>query len=131
VGMETHNAVQQARFCGEDALVCVNGLALGTGENEVHIRVLFVVVESVRVSVSSHQEGKSSSILTRSYRWQECRRATWCLTWRWMLSLQSKSGMALKAKLEKDWRESGRRARARGKVAAGNSHRLLPSAVSE
>jgi hypothetical protein len=111
VGMGTHNTVQQARFCGEDALVCVDGLALGTGEDEVHIRRLFVVVESVRVSVSSQQEGKSSSILTRSYRWRECRRATWCLTWRLMMSLQSRSGAALKAKLGIDCRQSGRRAR--------------------
>jgi hypothetical protein len=115
--MRTHNAVQQARFCGKNALVCVDGLAFGTGEDEVHVRRLFVIVESVRVSVRDHQQGKSSSILTvsfRPHRWRERRRATWRLTWRLMLSLQSRSGAALeaKAKLEKDWRQSGRRARA-------------------
>jgi hypothetical protein len=61
MGMGTHYAFKEARCCGKDALVCVDGLALGTGEDEVHIRGFFAVVETVGVSVRGHQQGKSSS----------------------------------------------------------------------
>jgi hypothetical protein len=64
VGMGTHYAFKEARCCGEDALVCVDGLAFGTREDEVHIRGFFVVVETVGVSVRGHQQGKSPSILS-------------------------------------------------------------------
>jgi hypothetical protein len=37
VGMGSHYAFKEARCCREDALVCVDGLALGTREDEVHI----------------------------------------------------------------------------------------------
>ena len=113
--MGTHHAVQQARCCGEDALVCVDGLALGTREDVVHIRGFFVVVETARALVGGHQQGKSFSILAlaiRPHRWRERRRSTWRLTLCLMLSLQSKGGMALEANLEKDWIVSGWRARA-------------------
>ena len=37
VGMGSHYAFKEARCCREDVLVCVDGLALGTREDEVHI----------------------------------------------------------------------------------------------